>query len=398
MAKRLIVCCDGTWNDADAKTHIHWIAEHCRTKDTQSLRQQPGYFAGVGTRPGEILGGGGLGLGLSRNIRAAYRFVRDNWQPGDELFVFGFSRGAYTARSLCGFLRKVGLLDDPRWVDLAYLWYRLSGVSSEHPQPSLLSRLLAPFIERRIAHQVDVTFLGVFDTVGALGVPFRTADLAAEFGVDKLLDELHLGPLGTFVNLSEDEVRRPIEGFHDTELSPHVKNAYHALAIDESRGPFLPTLWTKVPPTSTVEQAWFAGVHGDVGGNYHALPDDGHLAAVPLLWMMGKAAALGLELKPGAMEELRGAADPLAPQHDSLSKGWEKLFEVSPLNAEQRPIGNVARRHVDPEGRRFPLVEANETIHASVRLRLGKEVETHFEDGRPAETKPYHPTNLPATS
>lgn len=396
MVKRLVVCCDGSWNNAGAKTHIHWIFENCRTEGDRPVRQLPAYIAGVGTRAGEILTGGALGLGLSRNVREAYSFVRDNWEPGDELFVFGFSRGAYTARSLCGFLRKVGMLSDPKWVDLAYLWYRLSRPGPDQQEPSLLLRLLAKLVQGQITNQADVTFLGVFDTVGSLGIPFKATDLAIEFGVDKLLDAMHLGMFGMHVNLVEDEIRRPIEGFHDTELGPHVKNAYHALAIDERRGPFVPTLWTKVPPTSTVEQSWFAGVHGDVGGNYHAQPDDAHLAGVPLLWMMEKATALGLELKPGAVDELRRTADPQAPQHDSLSKGWEILFEVSPVHAVQRPIGNAARRQVDPDGHRFPLVEANETIHASVRQRLDKEVEIRFEDDRPAERRTYHPLNLPA--
>lgn len=148
-----------------------------------------------------------------------------------------------------------------------------------------------------------------------------------------------------------------------------------------------------MPPTSTVEQAWFAGVHGDVGGNFHEQPDDGRLAAVPLLWMMEKATALGLDLQPEAIDELRQAADPLGPQHDSLTHEWQKLFKVSPVDAVSRPIGNTARRRMDPDGRRFPLVEANETIHSSVRRRLGQRVETRRKGA--GEFGAYNPTNLP---
>lgn len=394
MPKRIVVCCDGTWNNAEAKTHIHWISEHCQTDDAEPLPQVVGYFAGVGADVLPIAGGT-IGLGLSHNVRNAYRFIRANWQPNDELFIFGFSRGAYTARSLSGFLRLVGLLDNPDWVDVAYLWYRLSRPRGQ--EPSRLSRILGALVERQIKHQIEVTFLGVFDTVGALGVPFRAEDLIADLGVGELLERRGLGMLGTFINLAEDTVRRPIEGFHDTELGAHVRNAYHALAIDERRGPFLPTLWTKVPSTSTVEQAWFAGVHGDVGGNYHEAPDGGHLAGVPLLWMMEKATALGLDLKPGALDELRATANPLAPQHESLSREWELLFKVSPLDTVERPIGNDARRRLDPQGRRFPLVEANETIHPSVRRRLGQKVETRRKDGDPIEPAPYAPRNVPAS-
>src|SRR4051794_25112033 len=110
MPKRLIVCCDGTWNDAEAKTHIHWIATHCQAQEASPLPQEIGYFAGVGTDPVWHLPGGAVGAGLSRNIREAYRFICERWDSGDELFIFGFSRGAYTARSLGGFLRLVGQL------------------------------------------------------------------------------------------------------------------------------------------------------------------------------------------------------------------------------------------------------------------------------------------------
>jgi hypothetical protein len=391
MPKRIVVCCDGTWNDADAKTHIHWICQNCQEADADPLPQVVKYFAGVGTDHLRVTGGT-IGLGLSHNVRDAYRFVRDAWRPKDELFIFGFSRGAYTARSLSGFLRRVGLLGEPAWVDLAYLWYRLSRPRDQ--EPSRLSRMIGALIEPQIKHQIEITFLGVFDTVGALGVPFRAEDLAADLGVEELLRRFDLDALGKFINLFEDAIRRPIEGFHDTELGPHVRNAYHALAIDERRGPFVPTLWTKVPSTSTVEQAWFAGVHGDVGGNYHEEPDGGNLARVPLLWMMEKATALGLDLKPGALDELRATANPLAPQHESLSKEWELLFKVSPVDTIERPIGNDARRGVNrPE--RFPLVEANETLHPSVRRRLGQKVETRLKGGARVEQAMYTPRNLP---
>jgi uncharacterized protein (DUF2235 family) len=394
MAKRVIVCCDGTWNDPDDKTHIHWISEHCQREDADPLQQVVGYFAGVGTMPVEILGGGAFGLGLSRNIRTAYRFVRDNWRPGDELYIFGFSRGAYTARSLGGFIERVGWLDQDEWVDAAYLWYRLSRSGSDGTEPPLLAQILGPLIRTHTAEPIGVTFLGVFDTVGALGIPFQSADVAADLGVDRILDRVGLSALGRVVGAIEDRVRRPIEGFHDTELGAHVKNAYHALAVDERRGPFLPTLWTKVPATSTVEQAWFAGVHGDVGGNYHDAPDDERLALIPLLWMMEKAVALGLDLRPGALEAPRDAADPLAAQHDSLDELWKFAIALGPIEAIDRPIGNAARRERDPSGQKFPLVEANETIHPSVRRRLGQQVEVRGEHSRARIT--YRPAGLPA--
>jgi hypothetical protein len=241
---------------------------------------------------------------------------------------------------------------------------------------------------------MQVNLLGVFDTVGALGIPFSTKDLAADLGIDAILQRVGLEKLGELVNGFEGKIRWPIEGFHDTELGPQVKNAYQALAVDERRGPFLPTLWTKVPPTSTVEQSWFAGVHGDVGGGYRDRPDDGQLAAGTLLWMMGKATALGLDLVPEALPELRAAADPLGPQHDSLSELWKFFIDIGPIAATPRPIGNPARLAADPSGQRFPPVEANETIHPWVRKRLGQQIEVRADHGG-SKTITYRPPNLP---
>ena len=158
----------------------------------------------------------------------------------------------------------------------------------------------------------------------------------------------------------------------------------------------LPTTIDEDPPTSTVEQAWFAGVHGDVGGGYREDADHGCLAEVPLLWMMEKATALGLDLKPGMLENLRETADKLAPQHDSFSKRWDVLSRVLKMEAEPRPILNEARRQKDPSGRKFPFVEANETIHPSVRRRLGTKVEIRRKDTASGPPQPYAPKNLPA--
>jgi hypothetical protein len=284
----------------------------------------------------------------------------------------------------------VGKLDSADLVDIAYIWYRLS--PSEGREPSSVYRFLEGALLPRIANRVEINFLGVFDTVGALGIPFQIPELAADLRLDIALTRHGLGSVLELAAAAETTIRQPIEGFHNTALGKHVKHAYHALSIDEQRGPFIPTLWTAAPATSTVEQAWFAGVHGDVGGSYHDRTDDARLADVPLLWMLEKATALGLDLVPGAIEALRASADALGPQHDSLTPGWEALFKVSPLDRISRPIGNSARKDLDPQ--KFPLVEANEKIHPSVHQRRGNTIEIRRKDGRTMSSR-YDPPNLP---
>jgi uncharacterized protein (DUF2235 family) len=250
---------------------------------------------------------------------------------------------------------------------------------------------------------MPVRFLGVFDTVGALGVPVEIDD-DNEALAGSLLGSMPQ-KLRRWIDRLGDHLRRPIKGFHDTQLGDQVEQACHALAIDERRKSFLPTMWTKAPGEArklaadgeairvpqTVRQAWFAGVHCDVGGGYADLPREHRLANLPLLWMAEQAAAAGLRFKPGALEQLRQWTPSLAtaPQHDSRSGIWAKLPELV------RPIGNEARRRCDPSGDDCPLVEVDEWIHGSVQARLGQDVEVRPAD-RPERISrmAYLPANL----
>jgi uncharacterized protein (DUF2235 family) len=417
MRKRLVVCCDGTWNNPESETHIHWIYKACRDRDgADGCAQEAFYFKGVGTEPKERIPGGAVGAGLSRNVRDAYRWVQERHEPGDELFVFGFSRGAYTARSLAGFLGLVGRLKRPEDIDPAYFWYRLRGCCGKAPsreRRSWLERSVGGALDRavdrianevgerirpRVERPVPVTFLGVFDTVGALGVPFQAEELAAEIDGEDLLGRLGIGrALSTLGNWA-DVVRRPIEGFHNTELGGHVAHGYHALAIDERRRPFLPSLWSTTPAGTKVEQAWFAGVHGDVGGSYYKGGGQGGLSAIPLAWMLEKAAALGLGLDPAGSAARQ--ADPesaLAPQHDSSTRLHAVVGRLPVQAPMPRPIGNTARARLNAEqGFELELVRTPEFIHPSVGRRWSKEVrEIPREEAKPTRTIRYTPPNLP---
>ncbi|MEO9138565.1 MAG: DUF2235 domain-containing protein [Jatrophihabitans sp.] len=189
--------------------------------------------------------GGAFGFGLSRDVRDAYRFLVTHFEPGDEVFFFGFSRGAFTARSTAGFVRNCGILrpDEADRVDEAYAQYRSR---TAHPRG-----VQAQLFRHSFSNETRICFIGGWDTVGALGVPLSGA---------RFLNSLNRG-----------------SQFHDTALSTTVDAAYQALAIDEKRKPFRPAVWRKQPSTvpQDVEQVRFAGVHCNLGGDYadHALSD-----------------------------------------------------------------------------------------------------------------------------
>ena len=163
MPKTIVVGCDGTWNDRASETNIHWLTRESVSDEGQLVY----YDEGVGTAGDfDEKIGGNFGVGLSANVRQAYAFIRDNYEPGDAVFLLGFSRGAFTVRSLAGFMRRVGRLGSADVIDDAYVYYR---VHEPGEDDSFFERLLRP----EIGAPIPVRFLGVFDTVGALGLPFE---------------------------------------------------------------------------------------------------------------------------------------------------------------------------------------------------------------------------------
>ncbi|MCW2986193.1 MAG: Peptidoglycan binding protein [Conexibacter sp.] len=273
--KSIVIACDGTWNRPDqishgtvAPTNVTKIALAVPDADGEGREQKLFYEPGVGTRPLEHLRGGAFGIGISRNIRDCYRFLAKCYAPGDDLYLFGFSRGAFTARSIAGLIGNCGILQPEHVdrVDDAYRLYR------NHDAPTRPSGIEARVFRRMYAYDdVPIRFVGVWDTVGALGIP--TGVLRLPWLTKRW-------------------------AFHDVRLGAHVRTACHALAIDERRGPFAPTLWTRQDPRpadQTLDQVWFSGVHCDVGGG----PGQPGLAEIPLLWMAERAAQAGLAFKDG---------------------------------------------------------------------------------------------------
>jgi uncharacterized protein (DUF2235 family) len=288
MGKRIIFCADGTWDEPGKNTNVYRLYKAL----TVSADQVPYYDDGVGSDGLLIqkLAGGALGAGLYQKIKDGYTKLAHVYEKGDEVFIFGFSRGAYTARCLAGMVAVCGLptenfTDDA--VDTAFEAYR-----NKDQRPALLAEL------NKTCDLFDakLTMVGVWDTVGSLGIP------AIFGGVSPIL-----------------------YGFLDTSLHPDVLNAYHALAIDERRCEFPATLWTSPAPGQTLEQVWFCGVHCDVGGSYPDDSDGSALSDLTLAWMMSKASALGLEFDAGVQAKFALPMDAkfaLDTKHESWNPVW----------------------------------------------------------------------------
>jgi uncharacterized protein (DUF2235 family) len=295
------------------------------------------YHPGVGTGNGlDHLIGGGTGVGLSRNVRDAYAFIINNYLPGDEIFIFGFSRGAYTARSLAGLLGVIGILPEQRMGDFmdAWAYFKLRPESRKRHEPAFEQRFSGRLTK------VRVRCIGVWDTVGAMGIPVRG-----------LVGKLH--PC------------RRVYQFLNVELGAHIEHAFQALAIDEKRGAFDASVWMprtdrlSNEPEQVVRQVWFAGVHSDCGGGY---PDHG-ASDLAFAWMAAQVSPL-LELDETSIEA----------ELDRRQKyNQDELHET--MNLKWRLLGPICHRAV---GRGL-----NETVHGSVIARL---------DG--GKYKPYQATAL----
>jgi uncharacterized protein (DUF2235 family) len=280
MSKNIIFCADGTWDNPLSDTNVYALSKAA----IQSSSQVVIYEDGVGSdgTPLQKLTGGALGDGLFQKIKQGYTSIAHVYEDGDSLFLFGFSRGAFTTRSLAGMIADCGLpvaSPDDNLVNAAFQAYR------DKSQ-------LPTFLAANNMIDAKIKMVGVWDTVGALGIP------AIFGGIDQTY------------------------GFLDTNLHPDVLNAYQALAIDERRQEFPPTLWTSAPAAGQVlEQVWFAGVHCDVGGGY---PETG-LSDTTYSWMLAKAMALGLQVAPGVAAEYLSPFDPVNAL-DTIHESWSPLW------------------------------------------------------------------------
>lgn len=415
LPRNLVVLSDGTGNSAAKlqKTNVWRLYD---ALDLSAGDQIASYDDGVGTasvKPLAILGGA-FGYGLKRNVLDLYAFLCRHYQGDpdepatcDRIFAFGFSRGAFTARVVASLVTRVGLVRADSEAELrrlsrwAYRVYRAERFP--HAWPVRMLRTLRdvalrawdaarglPAFDPARTVRPEVTFLGVWDTVAAYGLP---------------VDELTRGwERWIWPTLPRDR-----------DVSPRVRRACHAMAIDDERQTFFPLLWNEryeaVNATSThvdeerVTQVWFAGMHSDVGGGY---ADDG-LAHAPLAWMAGEACKHGLRFRPS----LRRAGGPLPDD-------WiERAGAAAPMHDSRRGLGVYYRYHPrpverlsdDPDARVFV---ARPKVHFSVfdRMRAGTQGyapmmlperyavvtgDGHIVDGTSSPASPYeHPSQSAA--
>lgn len=294
--KKIIFCADGTWSHpkspttvSGTDTNVYKFYKSLLTTATQCPRYDDG--VGADGLPLDRVLGGAFGTGLFTKVKDGYTKIAHDYEGGDEIFLFGFSRGAYTARSIGGMLACCGLpttLTQPA-IDDGFAAYRML------PQSPQRAAALADLATKYGNRPVSITMIGVWDTVGSLGIPSVIG------GVDPIL-----------------------YGFLDTKLSASVKAAYQALAIDERRRSFPPTLWVADNvPGQTVEQVWFTGCHSSVGGG---CPDPG-LSDITLKWMLQNGVKNGLEIDSGVLGTYL-AIDAAANGLDQIQESWNILWGI----------------------------------------------------------------------
>jgi len=287
MKKRIIICADGTWNhpekdlSKDFPTNILKLARSISPTDTNNVPQQVFYDWGVGSYYDSFLGGV-TGHGLHKNILDNYRYIVQNYSPGDELFLFGFSRGSYTIRCLCGLINNCGILKKSNASLIEEVFKHYKNDDEDYRPNSSKSK---EFRETHSHSSRDIHFVGAWDTVGSMGIP--------------------LSFLGFFNDKDE---------FYDTKLGNNVLTARHAMAIDEHRSDFEPTIW-ETRENINIKQVWFAGAHSNIGGSYKADNDGSLLSDIALLWMLKEANDAGLSTEEHLHNNIK--ENPLATLHNS---------------------------------------------------------------------------------
>lgn len=334
--KRLALFLDGTWGVVGTNTNVWRLRCLCADQGNDGIVQRRYYDVGLnGIR------GGAWGDGLSNNVIEAYNWLVDTYEDGDEIFIFGYSRGAFTARTLAGFVAMCGLLKPGGALGVNQLYDRYRRKDAQDRTIVALAGDTQGKLSveeqwiLKYSRPVSIHMVGVWDTVGAVGIP-----------------------IGKVSGISTSTL-----GFMHTGLRKQIKHGFHAVAIDEHRPKFAPTLWTvrgtsgaprpQPRPIGSVEQRWFIGAHGGVGGgDYNDL-----LAQIPLRWMMKKASLCGLVFRNELEVDQNEALGPISDSHGAFLMGWYARF----VPRLYRSIGGPPE--ITASGAHFTV---NETIDGSV--------------------------------
>lgn len=317
--KRIVICADGTWNLRDQigkdsgkrrPSNVTKLARAVRSRSSTGVDQVVYYHAGVGTGGGlDKVTGGAFGDGIEDNIRELYRFLIYNYASGDEIYLFGFSRGAFTVRTLAGFMAMVGLLqkDDDYYVPEIYGCYEKGLLRDSDGWKQAFHNI------KGIQPAPPIRMVGVWDTVGALGAP---------------------GYLGQFLNGKKYR-------YHNIGLTPQIEHAVHAMALDERRKPFAVNLWERPAGWSgSLEQVWFAGVHSNIGGGYK--PDG--LANEALHWVVERAEALGLEFDAEYLGHFRPCFN--STLNDSMTTAYKVMGPAQRVAGKNLANGEAVHQSV----------------------------------------------------
>ncbi|KAF2672835.1 hypothetical protein BT63DRAFT_409907 [Microthyrium microscopicum] len=424
LPKKLVVLCDGTWQNSDygwekdswspfdhghpqVPTNVTRLGRALLPESSDSHPQIISYHAGVGSSSWSItdhLLGGGLAYGISSNIRDAYVFLVDNFMEAaphvsDQIFLVGFSRGAFTARSIGGMISSIGLLHKDAMQYFYYIFqdYEMAGADKPHYTPMIkkafpdfhvessvsdAARFLEDYkkelVKRNLTRIVDIEAIAVWDTVGTLGLP--VTPVLQKIGLPSAIHAYR---------------------FYDTGISERVRHAFHAMALDERRSAFNATVWERQADNKTtiLKQVWFPGAHSNIGGGY----ENQAMADISLAWMMDQLDPFldfdknYLKKQNQALVKNFFAADGVKPTKQKPAFEWglgpvyEGLqFPLSLLGSITRTPGRYFELDYQtgkPNSKNPKLLQnTNEYIHASVRARY--QYSDEF-GGFDAHGKPY---------
>lgn len=354
MAKNMVICCDGTGNEFGE--HNSNVVKLYRTL-VSSAAQVTYYHPGVGTmgarnaltrigRWWTRVIGLAFGYGISENVADAYQFLMRNFEPGDDLYLFGFSRGAYTARALCGMLHIVGLLTQG---NEGLIPYAIRMIKRRR-----IDFKVAAAFKKTFSRECKPHFVGVWDTVSSVGWVYNA-------------------------------VRFP---FTRATKNPDFHIVRHAVSIDERRAFFRQNSFGEPhDPDQDVLEVWFAGVHSDVGGSYKE--PESQLSQIALRWMLCEAELAGLKVDRHRGADILGGKSPYVPpdpttknQHESLHGLWW-IAELWPKIVNEKTSQGTWKKSLRINFGRRRWIPPGSLVHESVEQRLA------------VATLSYKPSNLP---